>query len=447
MICHERPSDSESCDKRSPATGSETRSPFSRSIVSNLKSPAIINSLCRHPSDDTSASRAARPLRGIPCHRGKYFVHRHSWTELVNLPFYTYDEFTQKFGQEAAIEDLLNYFRYPTNVPDYDIVQRIAAKFGYEFFPKDLERRKIYFAKRRLFTFPLATPDQAESGINAIVIKFGRLDDQGPEWTDFFLVHYLDDVWSVPGNQPSTYDVFDDDDDQITYGSRRNKVVRPLDESGYLWDVIEFHEDSQRRWILGFCVDSASVGTLISMREARQSRGSLEVRLKRELGQLVEPSRAKHRDVDQRMDYPARVISVSQDPRMKTPLDLLRRKDGDYERAGVEFIDGVAIDMIWVVGMDGVRERVKVPKSRKNIPLTLFEQTHKSKYGFTDTMIQDCRQRPEMLEVYKQQFFDNENARNAEGRSSEKVPDELLHRDIKPNDPNMKDEDYPSTEV
>lgn len=424
--------------------------------MSNLKSSILINGLFRHPSDETSVSKASRPLRGIPSHRGKFFIHRRSWTELKTLPFYTHEEFVQRFGLDPAIENLFDYFRNPEKIPGYDLVGKLAHKFGYDFYPSDLDRRQIHFARRKLHYFPLESKDQMEVGIEAVIVRFGRLDDQGPEWTNFFLIHYLEDVWSNEGTQPAAYEFFDDAETQISYGTRAS-IVRPDSEGdGFEWDVIEYHEDSERRWRLGTCVDSGSVGTLISMREARRSRGDAETRIRREIGMLIEPSRAKHRDIKERIDFPtsdpvAAPEKPAQTREQPTALDLVRRKEGTYVPAGVEFVDGKAVNMIWVTGYDGVRERVNVPKSRKNIPLTMSEKTLKARYGLSDSNILDIRADPSHLDFLMKKFRESEEKRFAEQRESvvPEAPKDLggfTGQRIKPVH-GISEDEYPSTEI
>lgn len=349
---------------------------------------ALILGLFGHPDETREFMLASRLLRGIPLRRGMQFVHRKPWSELSSLPLLNYEEFKSRHGEIPAVVDLLNNFLDPETVPGMHLIAKLAHKYALDFYPKDLDQRAIWYWKGRLHSFPLGHRDQKDVGIEAVVIRFGRTSDQDASWPDYFLIHYLEPVWSVEGNNPFGHEVFDDYAEEMNYGLKIG-FPRPNSEPDFRWDVVEFHEDSQRRWYHGLSVDSKSVGPLISFRDARKKHQDNEVRIRRELGMLIEPSRQKHRDIKKRL--------LEEDHQ---PGEWITHAGEEYERAGTEMINGQSYEMIWIVfPHDGHREKTHIPASKKNPPITHEENLLKGKYQLTFGDIQRMRADPSHLET------------------------------------------------
>lgn len=351
------------------------------------RSSTLIRGLFGHPDETRKHALASRLLHGFPVYRGQMFVHRRPWKELSGIPLLTYDEFVGKHGTVSCVEELLGRFRNPETITASDTIARLAHKYALDFYPKELDQRDVWYWKGKLHSFPLGNQDQYDVGVEAVVIRFGRIRDQDASWPDYFFVHYLEPMWSLDGYNPWGHEVFDDYAEEIDY-AKKSGFVRPRSEPDFRWDVVEFHEDSQRRWYLGLSVDSGSVGPLVSFRDARRKHQDAEVRIRRELGMLIEPSRQKHTDIKKR---------IFEDD--SQPGEMIRIAGEDYERAGVEVINGQAYEMIWIeFPHDGHREKTHIPASKKNPPITHAENILKGQYGLTFGDIHRLRSDPSYMD-------------------------------------------------
>lgn len=243
-----------------------------------------------HDPNSVDHDPSSQPFEGFAFHRTLYFVPRRTWFPIRDLEYTKFDPLFPQGLPPKSVQHLVKSFGDSLGLENYDVdvrrpdddVVRLLEKIGTK--PTvDLKYRDLSWAMAKM-------PNLPSSGLDSsvVIVRMGQdVREKVNDYPDYYFIRYLvfpydvggfcdKPIYGTPGN-PEIPDKFDPD-------------VK------WVWDVIEYWPDSQRRYYTAIHMEPAGIGCLVNIRTGRRDYNSSSGDVKTLIGQLVEPSRNKHFD-------------------------------------------------------------------------------------------------------------------------------------------------------
>lgn len=233
-----------------------------------------------------------QPYVGITFHRTSYFVQARVWSQIKDSKDQLRDSQNwQKFEPRSKLPDSISHLLQSFCVHDgwnppevgavkpSEFVHRLLARVGASPLV-DLRYRDVKWTRTTINDLPTLG---FASDVEMVWMSVDRRQHKA-DWPEFVFIRYLKYVYDAGGFC-----------EKQQFYEPGYSVPDPYDpEKLWVWDVIEYNSDNQRRYYTATHMNPTALGCLVNLRTPKKTYSPGESDVKTLIAQTIEPSRKKH---------------------------------------------------------------------------------------------------------------------------------------------------------